>query len=818
MFMKLLKNAFVQIARYKLFSILNVIGLSLGLACTLLISIYILSQLSYDRQYQNNDRIFRVSREIKANGGESITPLATNAPLVAELLKSDFPEVKAAARLFSSRALLKKDESAYYEDSIQFVDNSIFEIFIFNWIAGDPLTALSEPSTIVLTSTLAKKYFGTDDPLGQTLIFENSAPFRVSGVIEDLPNNTHLKASAFVSLKTLEPVLRGAFLSNWDNNIFHTYVLLNNANDHAYVEGQLPAFVSRHIEEDSSTPSVMRMINVKDIHLYPSGSNELSEPANIPQLLTFGFIAFGVLAIACVNFINLTTSLSVVRLKEIGIRKTLGASKGQLRTQFLFESMLLTAIAMVIGWELMFLTLPYFENFFGISLDVGGLYGSNIHLNVVLLFIFVTLFSGLYPAFYLSSFNPIDVLRKGWTKDGLHPAKLQNFLIIFQFSASVVLITCTLIVISQIQFMQNFNVGFKSDNILILSGPPTVGLGNEWPAMKNELLGHSGISSISASNLLPFDSLINSFTSGTQSDSNRHSTSVMTVDYDFFETYAIEISAGRPFSRNFPGDELAIPLEASGVETANFIINEATAKLYGWTPQEAVGQPFQLVDSSNIPVSGAIVGVAKNSFFESVRVNIKPMTFVVSRNQKWGALPTLVHAALVVDPNSLPASLDHIRNTWRTFMPDSPVNVFPLSQKSDSVYTSEIRQNSLLNFFSIFAMLISILGLYGLASFNSYRRTKEIGIRKILGSSSLSVLLLLNGSFNKLLVIAILIAWPIAFYILTRWLDRFLHHVSLNPLFFALSALVVLIFAWATAAATSIKFAYAKPAVALRSD
>ncbi|MES2607062.1 MAG: ABC transporter permease, partial [Pseudomonadota bacterium] len=738
MLLSYLKIALHNLMASKLYSAINLLGLAIGLAGTLVIGLFVLDELSYDKHYADADRIYRVSRDFPTQG--SGLYLAANAPLVAPLLKADFPEIEQSARIFGGQALLSHDDKAFYESNIRFADNEIFDIFSLEWISGDASDALTRPFTIVLTESIATKYFGNAPALGQTLTLENQVPVEVTGVIRDLPRNTHLDLSVIVSLSTVAQIVGERFLQEWGGNNFHTYIRLQPGVSIDSIASRFPDFLNRHFVENASTFTGMTAMPIADIHLHSTRQFEMSPPGSMNTVYVFSAAALFILLIACFNFMNLSTARSTRRGKEVGMRKALGASRGQIAGQFVGESVLLTVIASVMALVLVEVVLPSFNAFLGKELALNLFSEPLGAAAFVALIAVVGLFAGSYPAFFLSAFKPVQVLRSALAASG--SMLFRNTLVVLQFAIAIILVVATLVVTLQMNFARNIELGFRQEQILVLTGSPTAGLGPQWEAMRAELLRNPDILAVTASAQTPLQ--INTNGAGVRAEGQEQGTALpfMRVDYDFFSTYDIPVLAGHGFSADFPADRVFEPVADAMAPEAGFVINQLAAEQLGWTPEAALGKSMT-VSFNKGPHAGQVVGVVGNSYFESARNAIKPMVFVMPEYFVDGEA-LLQNASLRLSGNDLQATLAYVDRVWTQFMPDFPMSRAFLDDNFDALYQAETRQGSVFYAFALLAIFIACMGLYGLASFNAERRRKEIGVRKVMGGSVWGIVLLLT--------------------------------------------------------------------------
>jgi putative ABC transport system permease protein len=812
-----LATALRCLAGQKLHSAINVAGLAMGLGSFVLIGLFVRHELGYDGFWANADRIYRISRDYYAvDGAPNRVPASTNAPVAAALLE-DFSEIEQTARVFGGRTLLQRDAMAYYENGFRWADGTLFEIFDLEWLVGDPATALAQPQSIVLTARLATKYFGTEEPLGQTLVFNNSVPLSVTGVVADLPQNTHLSFDALASLNTLPALFGARMLEQWNASTdYHTYFLLRKDASVAAIETRMADFVDRHIAPDASAGSGMTIMNVRDIHNRSTRDEEWKPAGNLSTVYGFTAIALLILAIACINFMNLATARSAKRAKEVGIRKSLGASRRQIIGQFLGESVLTAVLAMLVAAVAVELLLPSYSAFIGTPLQLRYFGADGVAPLLAGVTVLVGLVAGSYPALYLSAFAPEKVL-KGDFVHGRGGATFRNALVIAQFAIAIALLIGTAVIHQQTSFARNLDLGFNKEQIVVLTGSRLTGLGPQWQAMKQQLLTSPEISSVTASHYTPFSWDDNRWTVRPQGASSISRIQYMAVDYDFFETYEIDVVAGRSFSRDFGADALGGPTAENAEVTGRFIVNESAARLIGWSAAEAVGQTLELAldPAFGVSLPMPIVGVVRDTYFESVALPVRPMIYVLTP-EPVPSVRRLEAASIRVADRNLPATLAFIDATWREFVPDQPVTRHFLDQDFEALYHSQERQAEMFTYFSSLAVAVACLGLLGLAWFATERRTKEIGIRKVVGGSVWDVVRLFTGEFSKLVLAANLVAWPAAYFLVQRWLTGFAYRIDLGLLPFVGGALLALLVAGVTVGAVAARAASAKPIKALR--
>jgi putative ABC transport system permease protein len=816
-----LSIALRHLVSQKLYSAINILGLAVGLACFILIAVFVQYELSYDRHYENADRIYRIQRDFYPVGRVFEQYLATMAPAAAERLELDFPQIEQVVRIACCGASLGTGgDASFYEKNFALADPTLFDVFDYEWLRGDPARALAEPYTIVLTESAARKYFGNEDAMGQTLIVDGdprigvSGALEVTGVIRDLPNNTHLKFDMIASLLTRAAILGEASLETWGANMFHTYALLEEGADIEPIQRQSAAFFNRHMEEGSGEYTGFTAIPLTDIHLRSHREAELGTPGSIATVYAFAAIAVFILLIACINFMNLATARSAQRAREVGVRKVVGAERRQIVVQFVGESVLLALLAAALAVAAVELLLPVFSTFLGVDLAFGYLANPYVAALLALLTLAVGLVAGSYPAIYLSAFEPARVLKGDITR-GRAAATVRKVLVTLQFAISIALLTGTAVVYQQDSFARNVERGYDKDRIVVITASGGDGVGEQWESLKREWLANPEIMQVTASNLLPLQTNSNGPLGfvAEAGDREQRNIPVMFVDFEFFETYGIDVVAGRAFSQAFGRDRLVLDAATGGATQGNFVLNERAARELGWTAEEAVGKRLEV---PRIPgLRGEVVGVVAD-VLESVRTPPGSTVYLVPSAARGPFGPLLTQASLLVTGRNLAATLDHIDAKWREIVGAEPVGRRFLDDDFQALYQNEQRQARMLSGFSALAIFIACLGLFGLASFMTERRTKEIGVRKALGGSLPDIVGLFTTEFTKLVLLASLIAWPIAYFMLRRWLDTFAYRIDMSLLVFTGATLTALAVAWLTVGGVAARAAAAKPVNALR--
>lgn len=807
MFKNYFKIAVRNLTKYKFISFINLFGLTVGLTCCLLITAYIVNELSYDRYNKNADNIYRVERTfLNAETGALSLQLGAVAPPFGPLLQNDFQAVKKMTRILPiGTSAIKYKENIFNQDNICFADENLFNVFDFKVAKGNPALALSDPYSVMMTEQTAKKYFGNADPMNKIVRLNNQFDFKVTGIYKALPSNSHWHPDVMISFNTLkDSAIYGAnnLMTNWGNNAFYTYLLVPDHFNVKKFESQLPAFQNRHIPSDgkykATDYSILSLRKLTDIHLYAHTDEEIEINGDIKRVYIFSAIALFILLIACINYMNLSSARSVLRAKEIGVRKTAGAAKGELIAQFLTESVFIAWLAALLSFALTFVMLPWLDQLSGQNLSINNLFQWKIMIVILLVPFIVGIVSGIYPALYLSSFEPAKVL-KGIIKKGGGNISFRKALVIFQFSISIILIIATVIVFQQLNYIQNKSLGFDKSHVVTLRYNSA--LNESYPSFKNELLSNSNIKEVALSSRIPSGRLLDSQGSqlnrGDSLAPSKADIKNVVTDEDFIPTYGIKIVAGRNFSKNY------------GMDTASFLINETAVKaLELKSNQEAIGKQFQYGGRK-----GTIVGVFNDFNFESLHQRIIPLVLYepLTGDGAGGNISVKISG-------NVPAALAQIEKTWKKYLPEIPFEYKFLDDRYAKLYEAEIKESTILIIFSCIAIFIACLGLFGLSAFTITQRVKEIGIRKVLGATTGSIVELISKDFLLLVVIAAVIAFPVAWYAMHHWLQNFAYRIDIAWWVFILAGIIAIVIAFATISFQAIKVATSNPVKNLRSE
>ena len=812
----MLKNYFQiavrNIKRDKVFSIINVAGLAVGVTCFITLSLFIIYEFSYDTYNEKADQIYRVYVHSNINNIESNNS-KTAAPLGAELLRQ-FPEVVTYARIgyFGFHDLRYKDNK-FKEYNIYTADSTYFDIFTLPFLYGNPKTALVHPNSIVLTETSSKKYFGDENPVGKSLIVDDKDSYLITGVMKDFPDNSHFSCDILLSMSTYPITQSNYWLDLW----YTTYIVLKKGTDPYEFDNKMKKIVVDEVGPQAeailgvSLKNFLAKGNSYDFRLQPLTSIHLysqrgygidmntewgnANNSDIAYSYIFSAVAIFILLIAIINFMNLATARSEKRGKEVGIRKTLGSSKSKLIFQFITESIFMSFLAVMVSIALIEITLPFFGKFVGRELKLEFLNNPYTLPGFIIFILLVGILAGSYPAFYLSSFQPSHILKPNSGKKGKKHL-LRNALVIIQFSISITLIIGTLIIKNQLDYIQNKNLGFNKEHLITINNASN--LRNNLEAFKNEVRKNPDIKAVTKSSVM-FQSGIpgNGFLFNKQTGSDVISFQYLDVDYDFLKTYQIELKSGRYFSKEFPSDTSAV------------LINEAGVKECMTT--DPVGKTLKQIGIKGKNKTYRIIGVIKNFNYESLHQKIRPLILYLSSVRQPGSVLTIR-----VSSSNLRQAISSVEKTWKKFTNDEKFSYNFVDQNLARLYEAEQKTEQINTVFSSLALFIACLGLFGLAAFITEQRTKEIGIRKVVGASVIEIVITLSKEFIKWVILANIIAWPVAYYIMNNWLKNFAYRVNLDWGIFILAGVIALIIALATVSFQTIRAAKANPIDSLK--
>ncbi|WP_223034618.1 FtsX-like permease family protein [Hanstruepera marina] len=804
------KIAWRNLLKNRGFTAINIIGLSLGIGCFIIISMFVIDELSYDRFHEKANRIYRVDADIIMGGTE--LNLAVSSDPMGATLKKDYPEIEEYVRFYASNGpkLIKKGNEFIRESAITHADSTLFNVFTLPVIIGDTKTALVEPNTVVITETAANRYFGSPKlAIGKMLETDDNGKtlYKVTAVIEDMPKTSHFNFDFFFSMANVSYDF-GTYLSH----NFHTYVVLKEGTNHKTFNNHFIEVIDKYILPQakqvmqiesmddfkaSGNKLEYSLMPLTDIHLHSARYAEISPNGSIQYVYIFSAAALFILLIACINFMNLTTARSSGRAKEVGIRKVLGSEKKALIWQFLTESTLIAGLALVVGLFFVWLSLGWFNSISGKELEFFSLLTPKFVIFILLLPFVVGGLAGVYPAFFLSSFKPIKVL-KGKLSTGHKKNSLRNFLVVFQFATSIVLIVGTIVIYKQINHIQSANLGFNKDHVLIVdnSGVPR----ETRQSIKNEIEQLADVKSASFGGYLPVANSSrsdNTFSmDAVMTESNSFNMQTWRVDYDYIETVGIEVLDGRMFSRDFGSDSTGI------------ILNETALKLTGF--ENPIGKKLYSTERDGTVITNTIIGVIKNFNYESLRENVGALSLKLGNNS-WET----IYRFNTADIGGL---LSTIENKYKAAAPGMPFKYQFMDEAFDDMYRQERRVGTVALAFSLLAIIIACLGLFGLATYIAEQRTKEIGIRKVLGASVTTIVRMLSTDFVKLVMLAFVIATPIAWWFMHKWLQDFAYRIELNWWIFAITGITALAIALITLSFQAIRAAIANPVDSLKTE
>jgi putative ABC transport system permease protein len=798
MFKNYLKIAFRNIIKRKLFSLITVIGLAVGITCCLLIMLYVKQELSYDRFYPNADKIYRI-------GHMDIRPTRTDisaaspTPL-APALKAEYPEIEHITRIyFDSQVLFEYEEKQIYEENVIYADPEFFDVFPFPLVKGDPSHLLDTPQSMVITASMSKKYFGDEDPIGKTLQVNKQQNFTVAGVMEDVPVNSHFHFDFVISFMAKNEKNFGLWLNLWTGfTTLYTYAVLPENINIEDFQARIEDIITRHAGKRPDVERKTFLQPLESIYLHSHLEDEIEANNFVSNLFILSTIAFLILIIACINYMNLATAQSAKRAREVGMRKVLGAQRFQLIKQFVGESILLTLAAMFISIATVELLLPFFSALVGKPVDFQ--YGQNLLFltGFFLIALLVGVFSSIYPAVFLSRHQPIKTLKgiKESVKSSFGQIFFKRSLVVIQFIVSILLIVCTLVINQQLKFMRSAHLGFDKEHLVTVPIQSDSGR-QQYDAIKNELRANSGVIGATACFRAPISGNV-IVTFGRPEGASREQAFHVYhnfVDMDYMDNFGIELIAGRKFSKEFTTD----------VKEA-FIVNEATVRKSGFSSAEdAINKRFQ----TGWGIQGTIIGVMKDFHMSSFHEEIESMILSFDPEYFW-------EINIKIKSDNISGTLASMEKTFKSFLPEYPFNYSFLDEDIDALYLGEEQTGKIIRIFSLIAILIGCLGLFGLAAFAAEKRTKEIGIRKVLGATSSNIMYLLSTEFTKWVLMANVVAWPIAYFAMNKWLQGFAFRIIIGPWPFVLGAFLSFAIAMMTVSYQALKSAVSNPVESLR--
>ncbi|UFH54213.1 ABC transporter permease [Spirosoma sp. KNUC1025] len=796
-----LKIALRNLWRNKIFSGINVVGLSVGLGSCLLLFMYITHELSYDDFQKKADRLVRVTMEYSMEG--RVAKIPVTGTKVAPEFGRQFPEIESGVRLINRDAVVINGDRQFSEKRVVFADSAFFSLFSFPLRTGNPQTALAGPNLVVLSATTAQKYFGGANPIGKNLRINTGGSFRdytVTGIVEDCPANSQIKYDLLASFATLP----AAKTEEWYSANYATYLLLRKPEDIARLQAKIPAFMKTQFSKDEMSAGSYLTYNlepIRRVHLHSEVEGSFEPNGDLTYIYIFGSIALLILLIACVNYVNLATSRAVERAQEVGVRKVMGAMQGQLFGQFIGESVIVTSIALALGLLLAILTLPLFNTL------SDRQFTSDVWLkpgNLLLLLgigLVVSLLAGSYPALVLARFQPVRVL-KGHLKT-VGAGQFRKALIVFQFAITAFLIISTLLVRNQLSFIQHKKLGYSKDHVLML--PVDKQVKEKISTLKTEFRQNTDVQQVSLASESPV------FVNGgygmrraNRPDDQYKMVAGLQIDEDFIKTMGLQLVAGRDLTRT--DVEQAMKSDGDSLNYYHFIPNESAVKELGWTPQQAIGQKIDMGGNRK----GEIKAVVADFHFASMKQKIGPLIL----------FPEVGGEILLVklSGSQLPATLQFLEGKWRTLIPERPFSYEFMDEEFNKLYAAETRTGRIFSVFAFLSIFLACLGLFGLSAYTTAQRTKEIGVRKVLGASVFSIVGLLSKDFLKLVVIAIVVASPVGWYAMNRWLRDFTYRIDIDWWVFALAGLLAVGIALLTVSFQSIRAALMNPVKSLKTE
>ncbi len=789
MIRNLIKTAVRHILKHPGYSFLNVLGLTLGITSALFLLIYVSDEVSYDRYHEKGDRIYRVSSRITETD-DQFTWIVAQIPFGPQVAQ-DYPEVEAYVRFFNMpRALYKYEDKEFVEEDFFYADSALFEIFTYRVIRGDARRALMEPNKIVLTETVAARYFGDGDPVGKTLT-SGSSTYEVTGVIEDVPANSHFRFGALASRTNLPEQI-----GSWGNFGVFTYLLFPEGLDVKAFEEKMQGMYAAYMEPIFGPVNVKveyLLEPIREIHLYSTKEGEPEPTGSITYVYIFAIVAIFLVLIAAMNYMNLSTARSSSRAREVGLRKVVGSRRGPLVLQFLSESVIFTVLSLVISIILLMALLPRLNLLAGKSFDSDVIYSPEVLLGMIGVILLVGIVGGSYPAFFLSRFSPVTVL-KGEITQGTAGSLFRKILVVIQFAVSVIMIVCTLVVFRQLNYLKKMDQGFDQRNVLSLelNGP----MARKYPVLKQALLENPGILYVSStSSRVGEGSGKLLFDVETDQGMVQRGINFAIADHDFVEALGIKMVQGRDFQEDMPSDTL------SGV-----IVNETFVKRMGWN--DPIGKKIEAGDENTL--RARVVGVMQDYHQTGMYNEIESLLLA------YRTLNNIVYVK--ISEENAEQTLSHIESSWKEVFPDQPYSYTFLSERFNRQFESDEKRGLIFTLFTVLAILIACLGLFGLASYTVEQRTREIGIRKVFGANERTILKLVTRDFIILSLISIVIAFPVAYYFMSNWLENYVYKSSMGPVVFILAGLLTLVITFATISYKAYQAAVTNPADSIKTE
>ncbi|MFC1724780.1 ABC transporter permease [candidate division KSB1 bacterium] len=789
MFKNYLKTSFRNIKRQKIHSFINITGLAIGIACAILVYFYIRYELSFDKYHENAGRIYRLNLEM--DYGDRIRTTARSSPPMGPALSEDFPEIKDFVRLFRRTPVVGYGVRHFYE-TVFFADQSIFNIFSFNLKKGSPESALKEPRSIVLTEKMAKKYFGNENPIGKTLTIWETRVFTVTGILQDIPPNSHFAFDFLASWNSFNikdgRTAAAGKTGNWMHLNYYTYILLDKNSSPENLGIKIEDYLRKYLEKDIADRNKIRLQPLSKIHLYSNLSGEINPNNDISNIYIFGGVSLFIIIIACINYINLSTAKFISRSKEVGIRKTVGAHRLQLIRQFFTETFLFTFISFLLGILLVVLILPKYNSLIGKSLSLDYLKNITFIITSCFTILFIGFAAGSYPAFLLSSFDPVKVLKSASIL-GVKGLNFRRFLVTSQFAISITFIAITLIVYNQLNYLKNTKIGFDKEYIIKIPIYDKTSM-TRCESLKAEFLKNPNVINVSSSSFFSRDTYRQNYSCEGVKDDEYPMINWLKVDHNFLKTFGIELVQGRDFSKDFSGDPYK-----------SYILNESAVKMLGW--KNPIGKEFQIHDR------GTVIGVVKDFHFMSLHKKIEPLAIrVYPENYS--------NFFIRLRPENISTTINFVKKSWEKLVPGQMFEYSFFDEDYDKLYKSEEQLIRIFSYVTFLAVFIACLGLFGLSAFTAESRTKEIGIRKIMGASITNILKLLLKEYAFLIIISTIISVPAALYFMNRWLENFAYKTNISIYIFVNAGILALAIAVITVGFHAVKAAIKNPVDSLR--
>jgi len=789
MFKNLVKTAVRHIMKHPGYSFLNVLGLTLGITSALFLLIYVADEVSYDRYHEKADRIYRVSSKI-TEPDDQFTWVVAQIPFGPKVIE-DYPEVEAYVRLINMpRALYKHEDKEFIEENFFYADSALFDIFTYKVLRGDARSALLEPNKIALTETVAARYFGEDDPVGKTLTAGN-ATYEVTGVIEDVPSNSHFRFEALASRSNLPEQI-----GSWGNFGVFTYLLFPEGLDVEAFEDKMQGMYAAYMEPIFGPINITIeyiLEPIKEIHLYSTNAGEPEPTGSITYVYIFSIVALFLVLIAAMNYMNLATARSSGRAREVGLRKVVGSRRGPLVWQFLSESVIFTIIGLIISIILLMALLPRFNLLAGKSFDLNVLYSPVLLVSLVAVVLLVGLVGGSYPAFFLSRFSPVTVL-KGEITQGTAGSLFRKILVVIQFTISVIMIVCTLVVFRQLNYLKSMDQGFDQENVLGLELSRS--MISKYPVLKQALLENPNVIYVGSTDT-PVGEGSGKLLFDVETDQGMSPRGInfAIVDHDFVEALGINIVQGREFQEDMPSDTLA------GV-----VVNETFVKRMGWS--DPIGKRVEAGDENTL--RARVVGVMQDYHQTGMYNEIESLLLAYQTRNN--------NVYVKISEDNVEQALNYIESSWKEVFPDQPYSYSFLTERFNGQFEADEKRGLIFTLFTILAILIACLGLFGLASYTVEQRTREIGIRKVFGASESTIIKLVTKDFIILSLISIVLAFPVAYYFMSNWLENYVYRTNLGVLLFIIAGLLTLVITFATISYKAYRAAVTNPAESIRTE